>query len=154
MIKNNSLSHRTGQSYYSKNFGAYRKMYKNNKIPPHRLYSADKWEETIPLILEYLKTHGLEPYHKLLDIGAGGLRSALALVPYLDKNNYFAIDINEYLLEDGYKYEIQENNLQEKFPINNIKVTHDYNGEDFNTTFDYAWSFSLWTHLDKNYCEK
>jgi cyclopropane fatty-acyl-phospholipid synthase-like methyltransferase len=155
MIFNNSLSDSTNQSNYSKNFANYRTTHNTNKnILPHRVYSADYWEETIPLILEYLKSHDLKPHHKILDLGAGGLRSALALVPYLNSNNFFAIDINKYLLEDGYKYEIQANGLQEKFPINHIKVTHDYNGEDFNVKFDYVWSFSLWTHLDKSDCDK
>ena len=154
MLKNSSLKDSSNQSYYSKNFAHYRNKYKNKDILPHRLYTADYWEETIPLILKYLKFHDLKPNHKLLDLGAGGLRSALALVPYLESNNFYAIDINEYLLEDGYKYEIQGNNLQEKFPINHIKVTHDYNGEDFNVKFDYVWSFSLWTHLDLNECDK
>ena len=51
MIKNNNLSSNTNNSYYSKNFEAYRNIkLKNNKIPLHRFYSADKWEETIPLL--------------------------------------------------------------------------------------------------------
>lgn len=155
MLFNSNLSDSTKQSYYSRDFKNYRVTCNTNKnILPHRVFTADYWEETIPLILEYLKSHNLKPYHKILDLGAGGLRSALSLVPYLDSNNYFAIDINKYLLEDGYKYEIEANGYQEKFPINNIKVTHDFNGEDFNVIFDYIWSFSLWTHLDISECNK
>ena len=150
----NSLTANKYQSDYTFNKDKYRSMYRTNEIPAHRMYSADFWELTIPQILEYLKSNGLKPNHKILDLGAGALRSGLALIPYLDNNNYYAIDINKYLLEDGYKYEIIKNNLHIKFPLNNIKVTYDYNAEDFNTKFDYVWSFSLWTHLDISECTK
>jgi hypothetical protein len=144
MIINSNLNNITNQSNYSSNFTNYKLTHNtNNNILPHRVYSADFWEENIPLILEYLKYHGLKPHHKILDLGAGGLRSALALVPYLEPKKFYAIDINQYLLEDGYKFEIEGNGLQEKFLKNHIKVTHDYNGEDFQVRFDYVWSFSL-----------
>ena len=129
------------QSYYSHNFNRYKTRYINGSIPPHRQYSADSWEETIPLIREYLKSHGLKPAHKLLDLGAGGLRSGLAFIPYLNSKNFYAIDINKYLLEDGYKHEIVANELQLKFPDDNIKITHDYNATDWGVLFDYVWSF-------------
>lgn len=142
------------QSYYSKNFDNYRKLQPHNGVLPHRIYCADFWEETIPRILEFLKKQGLKPQHKIVDLGCGAFRSGLALIPYLESNNYYGVDINEYLLEDGYKYEIEKNNLSSKFPLNNIKVTHDYNMEDFKIKFDYIWSFSLWTHLDLSECDK
>jgi cyclopropane fatty-acyl-phospholipid synthase-like methyltransferase len=141
------------QSVYSNNFKKY-KLRTISGILPHREYSGDYWEETIPLIKKYLIFHGLKPDHKLLDLGAGGLRCGLSVVPYLNKNNFYAIDINKYLLEDGYKHEIIANNLQDKFPQTNIKITHDYNSMDWNILFDYIWSFSLWTHLDKLECDK
>ena len=155
MIDNSdNLSKATYQSYYTTNEDSYRGRGIMNGVMPHRSFTADFWEETIPLILEYLKRNGLRPEHKILDLGAGSFRSGLALIPYLDDNNYYAIDINRPLLEDGYKYEIVANNLEGKFPLNNIKITHDYNGSDFNVKFDYAWSFSLWTHLDRTECAK
>ena len=85
----------------------------------------------------------LEPY-----------RAGLALIPYLDASKYYAIDINKPLLEDGYEFEIISNGLQQKFPRSNIKVTHDYDASNWGVSFDYAWSFSLWTHLDTSECEK
>ena len=143
------------QSYYSNNFESYRVGSKSdNGIMPHRAYCADFWDETIPLILDFLKKHDLKPHHKLLDLGAGAFRSGLALIPYLNSKNYYAIDINKFLLEDGYEYEIIPNNLVEKFPLNNIIICDDYNASDFNTMFDYVWSFSLWTHLGLVECEK
>jgi cyclopropane fatty-acyl-phospholipid synthase-like methyltransferase len=140
---------KSNQSGYSNDFDRYR-----NGILPHRWYAADYWEETIPLIQQFLEKMGLKPEHKLLDLGAGSLRSGLAVVPYLISNNYYAVDINRYLLEDGYKYEIIANNLDDKLPLNNIKITDDFNAEDFDVKFDYVWSFSLWTHLDLNNCDK
>tara|TARA_R110000851_G_scaffold243859_2_gene396666 strand:- start:1911 stop:2642 length:732 start_codon:yes stop_codon:yes gene_type:complete len=142
------------QSYYSRDMEKYRNQIDKHGPPPHRYYSADFWEDTIPLIRSYLVSNGLKPEHKLLDLGAGGLRSALALVPYLNANNFYAIDINKFLLEDGYKYEIVHNKLDDKFPDCNIKITHDYDATDWGVLFDYVWSFSLWTHLDIGECEK
>lgn len=158
MLQNSQKHNPKFQSYYTRVNDNYRSRHKCRcgcgETGAHRVYSSCFWEKTIPLILDYLKSHDLKPHHKLLDLGAGGLRSALALVPYLNSKNFYAIDINRYLLEDGYNFEIKANGLQEKFPINHIKVTHDYNGEEFNTKFDYVWSFSLWTHLDISECDK
>jgi len=154
MLRNKNISDKTNQSYYSKNFKEYRNEGIKNGILPHRYYTADFWEETIPLILKFLKTQGLKPSHKIADLGCGSFRSGLSLIPYLEEKNYYGVDINEFLLEDGYEYEIKKNNLDNKFPLNNIKITHDYNMEDFNVKFDYIWSFSLWTHLNLNECDK
>ena len=154
MLTNENIDNIKYQSIYTVINDKYRTKYPSSSIPPHRSFSSDFWEETIPLIVNYLISHGLKPEHKILDLGAGGLRSGLALIPYLNVNNYYAIDINKYLLEDGYQFEIIKNNLEQKFPLHNIKVTHDYNGEEFNVKMDYIWSFSLWTHLDKNECDK
>lgn len=137
------------QSYYSHDFDSYRR-----RGETHREYSADFWEKNVSQILSCLKEHGLKPHHKILDLGAGGLRGGLSFIPYLDEKNYYAIDINKYLLEDGYEFEIIPKGWENKFPKNNMKVTHDYNAESFNVKFDYVWSFSLWTHLDADECDK
>lgn len=140
-------------SDYSHNFNAYR--YKNtNGTPQHRYFSADFWEETIPLILSFVRKTGLKPEDKFLDLGSGALRCGLAVIPYLNKENYYAIDINQFLLEDGYNYEIIPNKLDEKFPKKNIIITSDFDATLFNVLFDYVFSFSLWTHLKLSECEK
>ena len=142
----------TKQSCYSSNFESYRSV--KGELPPHRSYCADFWEETIPLIIEMLKEHGLKPEHKLADMGCGAFRSGLSIIPYLNTGNYYGIDINQYLIEDGYELEIKDKKLDDKFPLNNIKITHDYDMTDFRVKFDYVWSFSLWTHLDLSECDK
>ncbi len=60
MLRNKHISDQTNQSYYSKNFQDYRKegiknQFGHRGILPHRYYTADFWEETIPLILNFLK---------------------------------------------------------------------------------------------------
>ena len=148
------MSTNSSTSDYTRNFDAYRSAGKVRGVLPHRAYCADFWDETIPQILDYLKNQGLKPEHKILDLGAGAFRCGLALIPYLNGGNYYALDINKYLIEDGYEYEIKTNNLTDKFPLSNIKITDDYNAEDFNIKFDYVWSFSLWTHLGLSECSK
>src|SRR3979409_2149502 len=60
----------------------------------HRAAVGGRWEEIGELQFQFLRTHGLEPQHRLLDIGCGSLRGGVRFVSYLDPGNYFGIDIS------------------------------------------------------------
>ena len=63
-----------------------------------------------------LTAFGLRDFHKLLDIGCGSLRSGKLFIPYLRKGNYFGIEPNEWLIEDGIKYELGQEIIELKEP--------------------------------------
>jgi len=48
---------------------------------------------------EYLIKHGLQPNHKLLEIGCGNLRAGYRFIQYLDADNYYGTEISPEVLE-------------------------------------------------------
>lgn len=63
-----------------------------------------------------LTTLGLRQDHRLLDVGCGSLRIGRLLIPYLNRERYFGVEPNEWLVEEGIKREIGEALLDIKRP--------------------------------------
>jgi SAM-dependent methyltransferase len=63
-----------------------------------------------------LTTLGLRQHHSLLDIGCGSLRIGRLLIPYLNREKYFGVEPNEWLVEEGIKWELGESLVQIKRP--------------------------------------
>ena len=59
---------------------------------------------------------GLRSPHKLLDFGCGSLRVGKLFIPYLEKGNYFAIEPNRWLVEEGVAKELGQSILDLKCP--------------------------------------
>jgi cyclopropane fatty-acyl-phospholipid synthase-like methyltransferase len=125
-----------------------------NKDTNSRSLTGDHWNVFGPLQISFLKSVGLEKHHKLLDVGCGCFRGGIHIGEYLDKNNYYGLDINEHFIKNGYNDEIVRVNLNDKIPKHNIIITDHYDATPFNETFDFAWSLSLWTHLTITECKK
>lgn len=60
--------------------------------------SHDRWLALGELQFDYLKGHGLEPGHRLLDIGCGNLRAGWRFIDHLDTGHYHGIDISPDIL--------------------------------------------------------
>ncbi len=101
----------------------------------HRDFVGGLWDEVGTLQVEYLKTQGLSPGHRLVDIGCGALRGGLHFVRYLDQGNYYGLDINASLIEAG-KREIALAELTYKQP--NLLVDDRFEMARFKVSFDYA----------------
>lgn len=101
--------------------------------------------ETGKILFDFMKSVGMKPHHKLLDIGCGPLRAGVHFVDYLDSGNYYGIDKNcEYL---------QFGNLMIEFLGIDKEWTlkHDCDFDfSFGVKFDYALAGSLFTHLSNN----
>lgn len=116
----------------------------------HRDLVGGMWEEIGHLQFEFLKEQGLLPDHTLLDIGCGCLRGGVHFVRFLEPNHYFGIDLNESLLEAGYRIELANAGLTNKLHRNQLRAVNDFDVSSFGVAFNFAIALSLFTHLPVN----
>ncbi len=114
----------------------------------HKDFVGGLWEEIGDLQAEFLKAEGLLPGHRLMDIGCGSLRGGVRFVSYLDRGNYYGLDINASLIEAG-KRDLAWLNLSGKQP--NLLVNDNFELSRFGVSFDYAIAVSVFTHLHTNH---
>jgi SAM-dependent methyltransferase len=111
----------------------------------HRRRVGGQWAVMGPLQRDFLVGHGLQPNHRLLDVGCGALRAGIHFVEYLEPARYYGIDINESLLDAGYVRELPER-LRDKLPREHLRATDRFDC-DFGVPFDYAIATSVFTHV-------
>jgi SAM-dependent methyltransferase len=104
------------------------------------------WDEIGRLQFEYLVSEGLEPRHAFLDLGCGVLRGGLHFVRYLDRGNYYGIDISPQMIE-GAGRELVDANLADRDA--HLRVTDTFDA-DFGRRFDFAIAQSVFTHVPLN----
>jgi len=100
---------------------------------------------------EFLKKHGLEPQHRLLDIGCGSLRGGLFFIEHLNEGNYTGFDLSSEVIEAG-KQKITEKGLGSKSP--NLLVNVERNLKfDFlgGKKFDFLLAQSVFSHLQPDH---
>ncbi len=95
-----------------------------------------------------LTTLGLREEHKVLDVGCGSLRAGRLLIPYLQKGNYYGIEPNQWLVEEG----IAENLGRDAL---NIKAPNFYHFDDFSlstagSAFDFIVAQSIFSHCGQD----
>lgn len=113
----------------------------------HRDFVGGLWQELGQLQFDFLQQFGLQPHHKLLDLGCGSLRGGIHFIKYLDRGNYYGMDINASLIEAA-KVEVKEASLEDKAP--HLLVSDRFAIEQFDEKFDFVLSISLFTHLPAN----
>ena len=91
-----------------------------------------------------LTSVGLRQYHKLLDIGCGSLRIGRLFIPYLDKGNYWGIEPNDWLIDEGLQNELGKDILTVKQP--HFVRSDKYDTIPDDTQFDYMLAHSIFTH--------
>lgn len=124
-----------------------------SKDPDRAIGSPDRqgWMEMGKLQFDYLVRHGLQPSHKLLEIGCGNLRAGWRFISYLEPGNYFGIDISPDILLAGERT-IAEFNLQ-------VKVPHLFPIDHMNSEFlpecyfDIIHAHSVFTHSPSDVIE-
>lgn len=99
--------------------------------------------------LEYLKAQGMQPHHKLLDVGCGSFRAGRHFIDYLDAGNYFGIDANHSLMQTGYDLELSEEQ-RAKTPITHLRTNDRFDG-DFGVQYDFAIANSVFSHVSLNH---
>lgn len=110
----------------------------------HRDIVGGRWEETGLVQMQLLLAAGLDPHHRLADIGAGSLRLGCRVVPYLLPDRYWATDLSGALMRRGYDEEIADK----------TRLSPDHLIEDANfdlpglpADIDFAMAFAVFTHL-------
>jgi cyclopropane fatty-acyl-phospholipid synthase-like methyltransferase len=112
----------------------------------HRRRVGGFWERMGAQQLAYLTDRGLQPHHRLLDIGCGSLRGGVHLVRHLQAGHYAGIDRSARALEAG-RRELAEAGLSDQ----QVQLTRTREFDfDFGMRFDFALAQSVFTHLPLN----
>ena len=114
----------------------------------HRNCVGGMWDQIGSLQFDFMKNQGLMPHHNFLDVGCGCMRGGVHYVSYLEKANYFGLDINSSLIEAG-KIELAKADLQEKSAT--LLVNDKFMFSLFGVKFEYAVALSVFTHLPMNH---
>jgi SAM-dependent methyltransferase len=116
----------------------------------HRRHVGGMWDEMGAFQFDYLVAAGLQPGHRLLDVGCGAMRGGIHFAHYLDPGHYYGNDINERLLEAAIRVEIPEAGLVDRVPPANLKLTDTFDA-DFGVEFEFAIAQSVFSHLPLNH---
>lgn len=117
----------------------------------HRIFIGGMWDELGKLQFDFLRSRGLEPDMRLIDIGCGCLRAGVHLISYLDAGHYFGTDISQDLLDAGYDRELAPLGLTGKLPRENLRADGEFDIAQFGVRFDFALAQSVFTHLPFNH---
>jgi SAM-dependent methyltransferase len=109
---------------------------------------VEEWEEHGRAQFDFLVGHGLEPQHRLLDIGCGPLRGGVHLIRYLEPAHYYGVDKNAAVLETAADVELERYGVRDRNPT--LVPMENFDFLSLGQSFDYAWAQSVFTHLPLN----
>ncbi len=108
----------------------------------------EKYIEEARAHFDFLKLHGLQPHHHLLDYGCGFMRTGVFLVPYLENHHYVGVDISGERLKKGVQLAASRNLVEgtyELFEVSSCRL-EELEGRHF----DYVWSCSVLHHMPES----
>lgn len=119
----------------------------------HREAIGGLWDEIGDLQIGFLIERGMQPGHRLLDVGCGSLRLGARAVEYLDAVRYFGSDLNEILIRAGYEQELDDAG-RAKTPWSHFGVNADFSFDFLTEPVDFAIAQSVFTHLPLNHLRR
>jgi SAM-dependent methyltransferase len=119
----------------------------------HREAIGGLWDKIGDLQIGFLIEQGMQPGHRLLDVGCGSLRLGARAVEYLDADRYFGSDLNEILIRAGYEQELTEAQ-RAKVPWDHFGVNADFSFDFLSQSMDFAIAQSVFTHLPLNHLRR
>jgi SAM-dependent methyltransferase len=93
---------------------------------------------------KFLISQGLQPHHRLLDVGCGTLRGGIPFIDYLEPGNYTGIDARPKALEEARK-ELADAKLEHKHPVL-VLAAHPAEIH-LDVSFDFACAFWVLIHM-------
>jgi SAM-dependent methyltransferase len=114
----------------------------------HRDLVGGMWAEIGSLQFEFIKSQGLLPNHRFLDVGCGSLRGGVHFMRYLEPGHYYGIDMNPSLIRAGREVELPRANLTDRNP--HLLVNEAFEFSQFRCAFRYALALSVFTHIGVN----
>jgi SAM-dependent methyltransferase len=110
----------------------------------HRDIVGGRWDETGRIQMAVLVAEGLQPHHRLLDIGCGSLRLGCKAVPFLDPGNYWGTDASLALMRRGHERELAD---PERLPPSQLVEDSGFAFPGVPDSIDFAIAFGVFTHL-------
>lgn len=86
---------------------------------------------------------GLREQHRVLDFGCGSLRAGRLLIPYLNPGNYFGVEPNAWLVEDGIKHQLGG---LERIKRPTFSASDGFDADVFGVSFDFIVAQSIFSH--------
>lgn len=105
---------------------------------------AHQWKMKRRFQIEFLTQQGLEPHHRLIDVGCGTLRGGIPLIEFLDPGHYTGIEVREEVLQLG-REELREAALEHKGPT--LIHSTDLSTLELENRADFIWAFSVMIHM-------
>ena len=106
------------------------------------------WDQLMAYQIALLKDVGLEPHHKLLDVGCGPLAGGLNFIKYLEVGNYVGVDLRDEPLREAWRL-ISKHKLTGKHP--RVLQSRSFGKDELRAmSFDYVWASQIMYHLDEN----
>ncbi len=96
------------------------------------------------MVFNLLTSIGLRQHHRVIDIGCGSLRVGRLLIPYLNQKNYFGVEPNKWLVDDGIMNEVGKDLVKIKEPNFSFRASLDEFKEPLG--LDYAIAQSIFSH--------
>ena len=115
--------------------------------PQYRAYVGppEDYDLIAAMAFNLLTTLGLRQHHSLLDLGCGSLRIGRLLIPYLNREKYFGVEPNKWLVDEGIKRELGETLVQIKCPTFFFSDSPDTIAQT-KTAFGFALAQSIFSH--------
>jgi ubiquinone/menaquinone biosynthesis C-methylase UbiE len=109
------------------------------------------WLDIGKFQFDYLLQHGLQPSHKVLEIGCGNLRAGWRIISHVQPGNYIGVDISPHILLAAQKT-VAEFRLQDKVPY--LVFLADMRFEFLpDCYFDVIHAHSVFTHCSRDVIE-
>ncbi|MDQ2066163.1 class I SAM-dependent methyltransferase [Xinfangfangia sp. CPCC 101601] len=112
----------------------------------HRDIVGGRWDETGFVQMAALIDEGLEPEHRLLDIGCGCLRLGHLAVNWLDSGHYWGTDASGPLMQRGWEVELSPA-AQARLPREQLVEDASFSYAGVPQDIDYAIAFGVFAHL-------
>jgi SAM-dependent methyltransferase len=116
----------------------------------HLAGPVEFWKMKRDFQMVFLRSQGLQPEHRLLDIGCGTLRGGIPIIDYLDCSHYYGIEVRPSVLAEGLK-ELCDAGLEAKCPT---LIVGEVGAIDIPVRLDFVWAFSVLIHMTDDIVER